>query len=706
VLRVEAIGMTDVRFNDPIGKLEGDVRCNPGAYRFKVSLLATLGNAYICAVVALFVAVFMALIISIKWLNWVVVMPIGFVWVFLCLVLRSSWVKIEPPSGVEIKPWQAPALFAMIDSLRRELGVRRFDHVLITDELNAGVFESPRLGIFGWYRGFLLIGLPLMKSLSCEQLKAALAHELGHYAKRHGRELHSIYRQRLRWTRLMTELETTESKGSTVFKPFFNWFVPYFNRLSFPLARTNEYEADAIAMRLTCSRTIAEVLTAIEVVGSYLTDSYWHGIDAEFGKTPEPSSEPYSEMSHAFATRLDKVSGQMWLESAMARQTTLEDTHPALSDRLAAIREEPSFNPPAPSEAADQLLGPCLEVTTKALDRTWRDNILSSWKQRHEEIQEGRHRLKELNENHANGVDLAVEERIERAELAESIANDANEALDQWRSLYENASHDPRVCFALGSRLLMRDDDSGCALIERALELDRGQMLKGCELLRDYHSRRGHEQESDAWNRCLLEHIELLDAAHRERAQVAPTDEFEPHGLPQNVLAELVTQLAAIPGIGAAYFMKKRVRHFQNHPLYVFGFRVIGLFSFERKQRAAEVMDQIEQTVRFPGQTLFINLDNEDYRFRRTFRRLPWTKVLYPVSSLAITIVTTALKKVFGALAVLFGVFMLVMVLNDMFHFISIIESEYADLGLSIGRLLCGMIITIVGTKWLIGPIP
>jgi hypothetical protein len=64
------------------------------------------------------------------------------------------------------------------------------------------------------------------------------------------------------------------------------------------------------------------------------------------------------------------------------------------------------------------------------------------------------------------------------------------------------------------------------------------------------------------------------------------------------------------------------------------------------------------------------------------------------------------LKKVFGALAVLFGVFMLVMVLNDMFHFISIIESEYADLGLSIGRLLCGMIITIVGTKWLIGPIP
>ena len=49
----------------------------------------------------------------------------------------------------------------MIDKLRRELGTRRFDQVLITDELNAGVVESPRLGLFGLYRSYLLIGLPL-----------------------------------------------------------------------------------------------------------------------------------------------------------------------------------------------------------------------------------------------------------------------------------------------------------------------------------------------------------------------------------------------------------------------------------------------------------------------------------------------------------------------------------------------------------------
>ncbi len=369
--------MTDEQFDDLVSKLEDEVRCNPTGYRFKVSLLATLGNAYVSAILLIFLALFVALVLSIKWLSWIVVQPIGLVWVFLCLVLRSSWVKIEPPAGVEIKAWQAPALFAMTKELRSELGARRFDHVLITDELNAGVFESPRLGIFGWYRSFLLIGLPLMKSLTCEQLKAVLAHEFGHLAKRHGRVSHSIYRQRLRWTRLLAELEATESKGSFLFKPFLTWFVPYFNAFSFPLARANEYEADAISVRLTSSRTTAEALTSIEVVGGYLTDFYWPVIDAEFGEKPQPSREPYSEMSDALATRLDKVTGQIWLEPAMAKQTTSEDTHPALSERLAAIGEEPSFSPPEPGQAADGLLGASLEAITKALDRRWKENILS-----------------------------------------------------------------------------------------------------------------------------------------------------------------------------------------------------------------------------------------------------------------------------------------------------------------------------------------
>jgi len=49
------------------------------------------------------------------------------------------------------------------------------------------VVQSPREGIVGWPRNYLLIGLPLMKTLSVDQFEAVLAHELGHVARGHGK---------------------------------------------------------------------------------------------------------------------------------------------------------------------------------------------------------------------------------------------------------------------------------------------------------------------------------------------------------------------------------------------------------------------------------------------------------------------------------------------------------------------------------------
>jgi hypothetical protein len=34
------------------------------------------------------------------------------------------------------------------------------------DDFNAAVVQAPRLGLFGWYRNYLLIGLPLAKALT------------------------------------------------------------------------------------------------------------------------------------------------------------------------------------------------------------------------------------------------------------------------------------------------------------------------------------------------------------------------------------------------------------------------------------------------------------------------------------------------------------------------------------------------------------
>src|SRR5947208_2584067 len=82
----------------------------------------------------------------------------------------------------------------------------------------------------------LLLGLPLMKSLTPAQFEAVLAHEFGHLAGGHGRVSNWIYRLRLSWARLLSALEGRKA-GSWLFLPFFNWYAPYFSAYSFPLAR-------------------------------------------------------------------------------------------------------------------------------------------------------------------------------------------------------------------------------------------------------------------------------------------------------------------------------------------------------------------------------------------------------------------------------------------------------------------------------------
>ena len=698
--------MINEQFNDLFSRLENEARLNPFAYRFKVFLLSSLGNAYVGVIVLILLGLLAALFASIIQFKWIVAKPIGIVWVFLCLVLRPLWVRLEPPEGIEITAGQAPELLSTINELRSTLGAPRVDHVLITDELNASILQLPSLGIFGWHRNYLMIGLPLMKCLTREQFKAVLAHEFSHLAKGHGIESHSIYRQRLRWSRLVAVLEETESKGRFLFMPFLNWFVPCFAAFSFPLARANEYEADAISVRLTSSRAAAEALTNIEVVGGYLSDFYWPLIEAEFGRESQPGREPYFEMSDALASRLDKVTSSLWLGPAMANLSTPADTHPALSERLAAMGEGPSFSPPEPGEGADGLLGPTLEQTTKALDSKWRDSILSAWELRHKEIQEGRRRLTVLNEKHANGFDLTLQERWERAELTEAVAKDADAALEQWRALHDSVPGDPFIWFALGSRLIMRNDNTGCALVERAIQFDEDAIVRGCELLRDYYGRNGDNEEFYAWDQRLIEQSELQATEKRERSRVAIEDTLEPHGLPTDTLDALVAQLRAIPDLRSVYLVRKRVVHAQHRPLYVLGFNITGPFLLGGTKRATDVLQEIQKSVQLPRETLIINVDSEHYRLGRKFRRLRWAKILDPASSRVTKILMTIIKKVFGVLAVLFGILTFLLVLNDIFHFLYPLQTD-DDLGIgtSVVGFALSIIMVTVGTRWLIDPI-
>jgi Zn-dependent protease with chaperone function len=622
--------MTDDHFNALTDKLEAQARQHPHSYQVRVLLLALLGNAYLATSLLFSAALFIASLASALVLKALAIELIVVAAFFLWVLVKALWIEIPPPEGMPVTADQAPKLFAMIAELRRQLGAPPFHHVLITDDFNAAVVQAPRLGIFGWHRNYFLIGLPLMKGLTAEQFKAVLAHELGHLAHGHGhgRVSNWIYCRRLRWSRLLAVLEENRSKGGFLFKPFLNWFAPYFNAYSFPLARDNEYQADATSARLTSSRAAAEALTSVNIVGSYLNECFWPRLHKQADELPQPGFAPYASMGHQVAASLDNTSTKVWLNQALARRTTSDDTHPALADRLKAIGETPRLCLPASGWGADRLLGDALASITERFDRRWQDNILHAWEERHRTVQEERRRLAELDARHDHGIELSLQDACDRARLTESVGGDAAAALAQFRVLHERAPADPAVCFGLGMRLLARDDDTGCALIEHAMERDEELVFSGCEALRDHCWHRGQADQAHVWHRRLVERVQLQDAAAAERNQLLSREKLDRHGLPEHVIATLRAQLQTIPGLRKAYLVKKRVKYLPHRPCYVFGFTAAGVFRPYNQRRAATVLAEIQKSVQFPGETLMLNVEGDNSRFRWKFYWMRGARIL------------------------------------------------------------------------------
>ena len=430
------MSMDRAAFEALITRMEALAARNPAAYRRRVLGLAILGYGYLALVVLVLLLILTMVIASAVYLRAMAVKLFFLISGPLVLVVRSMWVKLEMPAGQRLTRQAVPELFRMLDDLRRRLHTPPLHDVLLTPDFNAGVMQVPRLGLFGGHRSYLFIGLPLMKSLSIEQFQAVLAHELGHLSRGHAACGNWIYRLRLTWQRLEAAFAPTSHWGSAPIRAFFRWYLPRFGATSFPLARANEYEADAAAMEVTSARSAAQALTAVSIVGSYLSEKYWPRIHSAARELPQPAFAPYSEF---IATAIHDVPAEelrSWQDTALAMKTSYDDTHPSLADRLTAMGAPAEFAPPLAGDSAERLLGAERERLQSVFDAQWRERVAESWKQVHENTQANRLRMSELRALAAQ-VGLDEQTALELADLEEDVGEGPAAALAMRRRLVQ-----------------------------------------------------------------------------------------------------------------------------------------------------------------------------------------------------------------------------------------------------------------------------
>jgi Zn-dependent protease with chaperone function len=318
-------------------------------------------------------------------LGWhtVIAVPV-LIWAFrLTRTLMLMKGGRKPIPGIPVSREQAPELFEMIETLCAQADVAPLRRVLITNEFNASVDQLPRLGVFGWQRKTLLLGLPMLRFMTVEQFRAVLAHELGHLTKTgYSRMARRVHYQMIRWTGLGQSLG--DSPNTWLFKHFLEWFVDYCTACAMAQARLSEFEADALSVRLVSYGAAVESLTLNHLIDRYLEDMYWPAVLRLAEQYPEPAFSPYGRMGANLGAELPDVFTDYWMAQAMEAETDPEHTHPCVRERFEALKATPRIMFAPAGQTADRLLGSALQPVTEQMDKEWQDNIRSWWTDQYE----------------------------------------------------------------------------------------------------------------------------------------------------------------------------------------------------------------------------------------------------------------------------------------------------------------------------------
>lgn len=632
------------QFDTLVARLTREADARPLRYKSRIFLLAMLGYAYVFGILLALLAVVGAVVFFVlstgrgARLLADLAIPLA---LFAWFVSKALWVKFDPPEGRELRKDEAPRLFAAIDEVCAQLRAPRADVVLVNDEYNAAVSQIPRLGVFGWHRNYLILGLPLMQALPPDEWRGVLAHEFSHLSRAHARFGNWIYRVRKTWSQLMERLEQErQGGGAWMFSRFFQWYAPYFAAYTFVLARRDEYEADRLAATVVGPEAMARGFITGSVRSRLLSSEFWPEINQEVLTEPAPPHDVHTRMARVLRSELDPGPVQAWIEEDLANETGSIDTHPAHRDRIVALGVDVgdlvgnggSPAAPIPVTAAEHFLGPLASEVTVAFDVEWQRTAATWWEERHERERGEEDALADLEQRRES---LDNPELWELARLTDARRG-ADAAEPYLRQLLSRMPRHAAAAYTLGCNLLDRDDEEGIDLIETAIDVDPDAVPPGSRTIAAFLHRQGRTEEATRYEeRAAKAHAVQQEAAH-EHESVYKTDSFLPHEVNAEALKSLTDELAKHPRVKRAWLARKALKHKPENPVFVLG--VDTGIDWRRSFRAAGIplpkappdplVDELANTLPMPGEGFIVPLHANNAWLKKKLKKVAGGRIL------------------------------------------------------------------------------
>ncbi|MEU1942608.1 M48 family metalloprotease [Streptomyces sp. NPDC020125] len=268
----------------------------------------------------------------------------GMVWA----VIRTARPAVSREDAVPVTRRGAPELWGTVEELALAVGTRPPARIRLTAEVNASVTEdAPLLGLAPGQR-VLYLGMPLLACLSPAELRAVLAHELGHFSRRHSRFGAVAHRGAAGLVAARQAIQEASAANHLV-RLYAGWpllllglYTRVFRWLTRPVRRRQELEADREAARVAGPGAMADALCSTAAL-----EAAWQEFLADFlapmrratGRIPDDPFRAFAHMVEAPEVREPLAALRA---RAVERPADPDDAHPALATRLERLARLPA----------------------------------------------------------------------------------------------------------------------------------------------------------------------------------------------------------------------------------------------------------------------------------------------------------------------------------------------------------------------------
>jgi hypothetical protein len=316
---------------------------------------------------------------------------------FMYTSVRTVQLKFSHVKGLKLTKEMTPDLYEAISVVRSNYKRPSIKNVVLTEKFECRIESIPRLGIPVASFNTLVIGLPLLQTLSPEDFKCELSRCIGQHSKVIPSLTLFIHKSHDLWAKYNESLSKYKKFGTSPLRWFFKPYSRIFKLIASPAIRLEEMEADLFALEYINDREVFDALKSKAISDTFLKSHYWPSVREMVMKHPNVAIKPFANLEKSIRTEAAQSNRKKWLREAYLTAHCPGDLMPDFRQRMQFMGHgKVKTIPVLGMNSAEKYLGDTKKNIIPIIDKLWRSTTLSVWVREYKEQRRDIGKIKDL----------------------------------------------------------------------------------------------------------------------------------------------------------------------------------------------------------------------------------------------------------------------------------------------------------------------